>query len=439
MDLLHLLEVAAGIETSVMTSKKLVVKCGNFAVLVDLHVLPRGSSTDTSWFSDPEKEEVCMLLKDPIDARVKQFVEARKSNGQQKHKEFTQCNPLFLKGTRCRIAAYFMKRWVNLRCVLKPQYRGLRVFPYRFVVCTSLHEPALTPWTSDSLTMKDSVSGGTSEYFIQRTENGNATVPSATKKQFILKEIIKKTKTKEQVMEPSARKMLLEPKDSKNNHQEKEETPSNGLLKMQCFREGQPLDSIKAASSVEPCLPELEFYANPRQPNESSSQQKPNSGECFKAGTLSRKLPCSSESQLPDGNQNGGAAPAQQKRRRHFSEETLATSKKAASGRHNCIPSDVNTIQESSVEYPVQTLHPVVCTQSLSTPTRTESALLGPISANSLEQINQNKPLLHPEDFAPVLKVSPVKICCSLDTLIPENLKKVENQPRKLKLQRSKR
>ncbi|XP_078505662.1 protein SLX4IP isoform X2 [Lissotriton helveticus] len=416
--------------------------CGNFAVLVDLHVLPRGSSTDTSWFSDPEKEEVCLLLKDPIDARVKQFVEARKSNGQQKNKEFTQSNPLFLKGTRCRIAAYFMKRWVNLRCILKQQYRGLRVFPYRFVVCTSLQEPALTltPWTSDSLTMKDSVSGGTSEYFIQRTENGNATVPSATKKQqFILKEIIKKTKTKEQVMEPSARKMPLEPKDS-NNHQEKEEIPSNGSLKMQCFRTGQTLDSITtAASSVEPSLPKLEFYANQRQPNESSSQQKPNSGECFKAGTLSRKLPCSSESQVPDGNQNGGAAPAQQKRRRPFSDENLATSKKAAYGRDNCIPTDVKPIQESNVEYPVQTLHPVMCSQSFSIPAPTENALLVQISANSMEQINQIKPLLRPEDVAPVLKVSPVKICRSPDTLIPENLKKVENQPRKLKLQRSKR
>ncbi|KAJ1156622.1 hypothetical protein NDU88_009340 [Pleurodeles waltl] len=346
-------------------------------------------------------------------------------------------NVFSFTGTRCRIAAYFMKRWVNLRCILKQQYRGLRVFPDRFVVCASLHEPALTPWTSDSLTMKDSVSGGTSQYFIERTENGNASVPSATKKQqFILKEIIKKTKTKGQIIEASARKMLLEPNNSENSHRKNEETPSNELIN----RAGQPLDSLTtAASSVEPCLPELEFDANPRQPNDDSSQQKPNSVECFKAGTLCRKQPSSSESQLLDGNQNGGAAPAQQKRRRHFSDENPNKSKKAAYGKDSCIPTDVNKSQESSIECPVQTLHPVVCSQSLSTLVSTKIALLGPASANSLEPRNQNKTVLCSEDVASVVKISPLKICCSPDTLITENIKKVETQPRKLKLQRSKR
>ncbi|KAF2987730.1 hypothetical protein EK904_015142 [Melospiza melodia maxima] len=32
--------------------------CGNFAVLVDVHILPQGSSKDTSWFSDHEKEGI---------------------------------------------------------------------------------------------------------------------------------------------------------------------------------------------------------------------------------------------------------------------------------------------------------------------------------------------------------------------------------------------
>ncbi|XP_069464428.1 protein SLX4IP isoform X2 [Ambystoma mexicanum] len=173
-----------------MSSNKLVVKCGNFAVLVDLHVLPRGSSKDTSWFSDHEKEEVCMLLKDPIDARVKQFVEAPKCNGQQKHKEFTHCNPLFLRGHRFRIAAYFMKRWVNLRCILKPQYRGLRVFPDRIIVCASLHEPPPSVWTTDNSILNENGSSGISEYFVGCTKNGNDSVPSATKRQKgILREI----------------------------------------------------------------------------------------------------------------------------------------------------------------------------------------------------------------------------------------------------------
>ncbi|XP_008760483.1 protein SLX4IP isoform X5 [Rattus norvegicus] len=39
-----------------MASKKFVIKCGNFAVLVDLHVLPQGSNKDSSWFSEQKKE-----------------------------------------------------------------------------------------------------------------------------------------------------------------------------------------------------------------------------------------------------------------------------------------------------------------------------------------------------------------------------------------------
>uniref|UniRef100_A0A8C6W9F5 Protein SLX4IP n=1 Tax=Nannospalax galili TaxID=1026970 RepID=A0A8C6W9F5_NANGA len=34
----------------------LVLNCGNFAVLVDLHILSQGSNKDTSWFSEQKKE-----------------------------------------------------------------------------------------------------------------------------------------------------------------------------------------------------------------------------------------------------------------------------------------------------------------------------------------------------------------------------------------------
>uniref|UniRef100_A0A286XWE8 Uncharacterized protein n=1 Tax=Cavia porcellus TaxID=10141 RepID=A0A286XWE8_CAVPO len=33
-----------------------VLKCRDFAVLVDLHVSPQGSKKDTSWFSEQKKE-----------------------------------------------------------------------------------------------------------------------------------------------------------------------------------------------------------------------------------------------------------------------------------------------------------------------------------------------------------------------------------------------
>lgn len=43
-------------------------QCGNFAVLVDVHILPEGSNKDTSWFSDQEKEvqQITVLLQKPV-------------------------------------------------------------------------------------------------------------------------------------------------------------------------------------------------------------------------------------------------------------------------------------------------------------------------------------------------------------------------------------
>ncbi|XP_027628627.1 protein SLX4IP isoform X3 [Tupaia chinensis] len=39
-----------------MASQKFAIKRGNFAVLVDLHILSQGSNKDTSWFSEQKKE-----------------------------------------------------------------------------------------------------------------------------------------------------------------------------------------------------------------------------------------------------------------------------------------------------------------------------------------------------------------------------------------------
>lgn len=48
-------------------------QCGNFAVLVDVHILPQGSSKDTSWFSDHEKEvqQISILLRKHVAAGKK--------------------------------------------------------------------------------------------------------------------------------------------------------------------------------------------------------------------------------------------------------------------------------------------------------------------------------------------------------------------------------
>ncbi|KAM9682794.1 protein SLX4IP [Dama dama] len=110
--------------------------CGNFAVLVDLHVLPQGSSRDTSWFSEQKKEEVCLLLKETIDSRVKEYLQVRKQH-RPSDTEFTRSNPLSLKGYGFHITAYFLKRRIRLRCLRGSPRTELQVFPDRFVVCVS--------------------------------------------------------------------------------------------------------------------------------------------------------------------------------------------------------------------------------------------------------------------------------------------------------------
>ncbi|XP_043842326.1 protein SLX4IP isoform X2 [Dromiciops gliroides] len=120
-----------------MGSNKFVVKCRNFAVLVDLHILPQGSRKDTNWFSEQKKEDICMLLKETIDSRVKDYLDACKRLDLSKNAEFTRYNPLSLKGYGLHITAYFIKRGVHLRCIVGKPNCELRVFPDQFVVCVN--------------------------------------------------------------------------------------------------------------------------------------------------------------------------------------------------------------------------------------------------------------------------------------------------------------
>uniref|UniRef100_A0A8C2SR35 SLX4 interacting protein n=1 Tax=Coturnix japonica TaxID=93934 RepID=A0A8C2SR35_COTJA len=176
-----------------MASDKFVIKCGNFAVLVDVHILPEGSNKDTSWFSDQEKEKVCMCLEEVVVSRIKRYLEARKQRGQWKSMENASSGPLFITASNFHITAYFMKRWVNLRCALGKRYRELRMFPDKFVVCISKLEFNPSDWTCEDGALRE-VSSGTSEYFTESAENRKLKLSLNEQiKQDILKEIVKRT------------------------------------------------------------------------------------------------------------------------------------------------------------------------------------------------------------------------------------------------------
>ncbi|NXO67933.1 SLX4I protein, partial [Phainopepla nitens] len=282
-------------------------QCGNFAVLVDVHILPQGSSKDTSWFSDHEKEEVCKLLEEVVASRVKHYLEAPKQRGQWKPMEHGSSGPLFLTANSLHITAYFMKRWVNLRCALGKHYRELRVFPEKFIVCVSKLDFDPSAWICDSGGLKEELSNGTSEYFTESAENKKLKISLSEQiKQDILRKIVKRTKrrrssaSKPQISKDSKKVYLgsadLETENRKNDCQTslgarsdvKRRSPS--LLK-DCTN--------TAESSLELPVLEQRNDVNQRQPEDVCSQQKPHSLEWLEASLRSENPPCSSESALP--------------------------------------------------------------------------------------------------------------------------------------------
>ncbi|XP_021178401.2 protein SLX4IP [Fundulus heteroclitus] len=123
-----------------MSPFKFVIKCGNFAVLVDLHVLPSGSPESTSWFTADRVEEVASLVRDPVDLRVKQYAEfLHNMRRPRQKKELAPASAFSLKGENFNLVANFLRRHSNLRCVVE---QDLRLFPERYVVCVSCPEDA---------------------------------------------------------------------------------------------------------------------------------------------------------------------------------------------------------------------------------------------------------------------------------------------------------
>ncbi|NXM71695.1 SLX4I protein, partial [Serilophus lunatus] len=281
-------------------------QCGNFAVLVNVHILPQGSSKDTSWFSDHEKEEVCRLLEEVVASRVKHYLEAPKQRGQWKSGEHTSSGPLFLTANSLHITAYFMKRWVNLRCAVGKRYRELRVFPEKFIVCVSKLDFDPSAWACENGVLKEEFSNGTSEYFTESAENKKLKISLNEQiKQDILKKIVKRTKPrkssacKPQISKDS-KKVCLGSEDSQRENRKNDcQTSPTPRSDVKCRSPGLLKDCTNTAeSSLELPGLELENYVNQRQADDVSSQQKPHALEWLKTSFLSENPPCNSESVL---------------------------------------------------------------------------------------------------------------------------------------------
>ncbi|XP_034041588.1 protein SLX4IP isoform X2 [Thalassophryne amazonica] len=141
-----------------MAPLKFVIKCGNFAVLVDLHVLPLGDQEDTSWFTMEHTEEVKTVVQDAMDKRVKQYTEFLQNRRQPKQKKELPPAP-----------AFYVKE--------------LRVFPERYVVCVRCPEDASAHHGNPSLATTELSEQSRSEYFSRVGETQEPShSPTKTKK-----------------------------------------------------------------------------------------------------------------------------------------------------------------------------------------------------------------------------------------------------------------
>ncbi|NXO34987.1 SLX4I protein, partial [Locustella ochotensis] len=433
-------------------------QCGNFAVLVDVHILPQGSNKDTSWFSDHEKEEVCKLLEEVVASRVKHYLEAPKPRGQWKPMEHGSSGPLFLTANSLHITAYFMKRWVNLRCALGKHYRELRVFPEKFIICVSKLDFDPSVWTGDSGGLVE-LSNGTSEYFTESAENKKLKISLSQQiKQDILRKIVKRTKprrssaSKPQISKDSKKVYLgsadLQTENRKNDRQTslgarsdvKRRSP--GLLK-DCTN--------TAESSLELPVLEQRNDVNQRQPDDVHSQQKPHSLEWLEASLLSENPPCSSESALPAPKQSQRVTKTQaqpkacgsEEKLEHFtnvsSEGTPLTSINAEMSKcdDNCLgPFLEKTPLNSSLFSKQDMTKTLVDKESLTLGKNTSWSLF---VSNSGVQTSQNEPSTATEELPVVPTSCQERHPVSSEKLSQKRKKEVENGLGKLKLRRLKK
>ncbi|NXR26126.1 SLX4I protein, partial [Cinclus mexicanus] len=430
-------------------------QCGNFAVLVDVHILPQGSSKDTSWFSDHEKEEVCKLLEEVVSSRVKHYLEAPKQRGQWKPMERGSSGPLFCTANSLHITAYFMKRWVNLRCALGKRYRELRVFPEKFIVCVSKLDFDPSAWTSDNGGLKEELSNGMSEYFSESAENKKLKISLSEQiKQDILRKIVKRTKarrssaSKPQIIKDSEKVSLGSADSQTENRKNNCQTSLSARSDVKHRSPGLLKDCTNTAESSSE-LPVLEQRNDvyQRQPDDARSQQKAHSLEWLEASLQSESPPCSSESALPAPKQSQRVTKAQaqlktcasEEKFKHFtevsSEGTPLTSVNMEITKcdDNCL--EEKTPLDSRLFSKQDMTKTVVDKKSLTLRKKTSRSLF---VSNSGLQTNQNEPSTTTEELPGVPTSCPEPHPMSSEKLSRKR-KEVENGLGKLKLRRLKK
>ncbi|XP_026133946.1 protein SLX4IP-like [Carassius auratus] len=256
-----------------MQSSKFVVKCGNFAVLVDLHILPLGGQDNASWFSPEHRKEVGSLIREALELRVRQFQETKYQKIQPKlRKDLTLTTPLSLEGGNVRLAVHFMKRHVNLRCIVRQHYRELRVFPERVVVCASPPENSALPIGNLNLDVSEP---SHSKYFSSSVEITDPLPRTATKRA-ILQKIARQASIQPQQHQDDQESRSAQFQGDKTEKGSAETchpvTISSGsFLTGESLEEGKAVLSSKLSNSKEVTEPHLDATSSRKQPWTQSS------------------------------------------------------------------------------------------------------------------------------------------------------------------------
>ncbi|NXY61710.1 SLX4I protein, partial [Callaeas wilsoni] len=405
-------------------------------------------------------QEVCKLLEEVVASRVKHYLETPKQRGQWKPMEHGSSGPLFLTANSLQITAYFMKRWVNLRCALGKRYRELRVFPEKFIVCVSKLDFDLSAWTCDNGVLKEELSNGTSEYFTESAENKKLKMRLSEQiKQDILKKIVKRTKprrssaSKPQISKDS-KKVYLGSADSQTENRKNDcQTSLSARSDVKHRSPGLLKDCTNTAeSSLELPVLEQRNDVNQRQPDDVRSQQKPHSLEWLEASLLSENPPCSSESALPAPKQSQRVTKTQaqlktcgsEEKLEHFtkvsSEGTPLTSVNAEMSKRddNCLGSflEEKTPLNSRL-FSKQDVTKTVADKKSLTLRRNPSWSLS--VSNSEVQRSQNEPSTATEELPAMPASCPELHPVSSEKLSQKRKKEVENGLGKLKLRRLKK
>uniref|UniRef100_A0A452SPF7 SLX4 interacting protein n=1 Tax=Ursus americanus TaxID=9643 RepID=A0A452SPF7_URSAM len=298
------------------------------------------SNKDTGWFSEQKKEEVCLLLRETIDSRVKEYLEVRKQH-RPSNTEFTRSSPLTLKGYGFQITAYFLKRGIRLHCFRSSQSTELCVFPDRFVVCVSQLSLNRDLLASQNEELTEGALHGASDYFAECAET--ALPPSAKRRRNALREIVKRTEAKSSAVSKSwsSRDIVGTSSDPVIAEIARRRGDSRASASPPSESTGQAKDYIKAAESHWGLPVQKLENVHQTQPEDTSSQQKPHLGEWLETGLLSRSPVCSCESASPGPKQSPQGARTQQKCRNRGSAEDVDHHKRVSLGSDRLVPREI--------------------------------------------------------------------------------------------------